>query len=225
MPNFVAVNHAHGAFITFLVQIITLRQFYNILSSAVLSGICISISSICYLRVGGIAGAVLFSFGLLAVVHYGWKLYTGVSGFVRTRRDLVQLPLILVGNILGCVLTALVMRYSQPALVDSAHTVFNSRLGLGLVPCALMGVGCGFIMTTVVKFAREGKFLPLLFGVPIFILCGFLHSIADAFYISMLPADMLAAQCGEILAVYILVVVGNFVGCNLTRIITLTRTT
>ena len=40
-------------------------------------------------------------------------------------------------------------------------------------------------MTTVVKFARQKKFIPLLIGVPLFILSGFWHSIADAFYYSV----------------------------------------
>lgn len=142
-----------------------------------------------------------------------------MSGFVATKNDLQWLPLILAGNIVGCILTALAVRYSQPSLPENALAVFNSRLTLGLVPCFLMGIGCGFIMTAVVKYAREGKFLPLLFGVPVFILCGFLHSIADAFYISMLPTEILQVRFGEIMAVYAMVVAGNFVGCNLVRII------
>ena len=198
-------------------------NLYKLFSSAILSGIAISISCISYLKLGGITGSVLFSFGLLVVLHYGWKLYTGVSGFIQTKQDVFNLPIILIGNIVGCVLTALVMRYSQPQLMENALNVFNVRMDLGLMPCLLMGVGCGFIMTSVVKFGRENKYLPLLFGVPIFIICGFLHSIADAFYIAMLPLNMLKPQFNEILLIYLMIVLGNFIGCNLVRIITLTK--
>ena len=58
-----------------------------ILRSAILAGLCISIGCIVNLRVGGVAGAVLFAFGLLAVVHYKLKLYTGTAGFIRAKGD------------------------------------------------------------------------------------------------------------------------------------------
>ena len=43
------------------------------------------------LRVGGVAGACLFSFGLLAVLHYRLKLYTGTAGFIRAKGDWTML--------------------------------------------------------------------------------------------------------------------------------------
>ena len=54
-----------------------------------------------------------------------------------------------------------------------------------------------------------------MLGVPVFILCGFAHSIADAFYFLVSPAEQLLR--GEVLAVYVSEVLGNFVGCNLYR--------
>ena len=70
-------------------------------------------------------------------------------------------------------------------------------------------------MTTAVEFARKGKMLPLLLGVPVFILCGFAHSIADAFYFLVSPAEQLLQT--EVFIVYVSEVLGNFVGCNLYR--------
>ena len=70
-------------------------------------------------------------------------------------------------------------------------------------------------MTTAVEFARKGKMLPLLLGVPVFILCGFAHSIADAFYFLVSPAEQLLQT--DVLIVYVSEVLGNFVGCNLYR--------
>ena len=69
----------------------------------------------------------------------------------------------------------------------------------------------------------EDKYLPLLFGVPVFILCGFLHSIADAFYISVLPFEFLESNFNVILYNYIGIVIGNFIGCNLVKIIRLKK--
>lgn len=200
-----------------------MKQLYNLISNSILGGICISIACVVYLKVGGIIGAILFAFGLLAVVHYGFKLYTGVSGFIQTKKEFIELILILLFNIIGCILTALVMKYSQQHLITNAVEVVRTRLSLGLIPCGLMGIGCGFIMTTAVKFAKEDKYLPLLFGVPVFILCGFLHSIADAFYISMLPNEVIIKELKSILSVYGMIVLGNFIGCNLVRIIKISK--
>ena len=74
-------------------------------------------------------------------------------------------------------------------------------------------------MTTSVTFAREKNYLPLLFGVPLFIICGFTHCVADAFYYLSVPAAFLKVHWLEILGVYGSIVIGNFIGCNLYRLV------
>ena len=187
----------------------------NCLPLAVLAGICISIGCVVNLRVGGVSGAVLFAFGLTTVVYYGLKLYTGTAGFIRRSGDWLMLTVVLVGNIVGCLLSACMIRYTEPELVEKAGAILAGRLDKGAWACFLLAVGCGFIMTTAVHFGRQGKMLPLLLGVPVFILCGFAHSIADAFYFLTAPwTDVLQ---WPVLAVYASEVAGNFVGCNLYR--------
>jgi formate/nitrite transporter FocA (FNT family) len=190
-----------------------MKQQIVILRSAIIAGICISIGCVVNLRVGGVAGAVLFAFGLLAVVHYKLKLYTGTAGFIRSHGDWSMLGTVLLGNIMGCALTALACSYAQPDILPPDLAIVQSRLAKGPFACFLLAIGCGFIMTTAVQFGREGKFLPLLFGVPVFILCGFAHSVADAFYFLAVPE----LYCIDLLIVYLAEVLGNFVGCNLYR--------
>lgn len=187
----------------------------EVLPLAILAGICISIGCVVNLRVGGVAGAVLFAFGLTTVVYYGLKLYTGTAGFIRRRGDWSMLAVVLLGNIIGCLLTAWMIGYAQPDCVEPASKVLASRLAKGPVACFLLAIGCGFIMTTAVEFARKGKMLTLLLGVPVFILCGFAHSIADAFYFLVAPTGQLMQT--DVLIVYVAEVLGNFVGCNLYR--------
>ena len=187
----------------------------NVLPPAILAGICISIGCVVNLRVGGVAGAVLFAFGLTTVVYYGLKLYTGTAGFIRRQGDWGMLVVVLLGNIVGCLLTAWLIAYAQPDCIEPAAKILAGRLAKGPLACFLLAIGCGFIMTTAVEFARKGKVLPLVLGVPVFILCGFAHSIADAFYFLVSPAD--AVLQPAVLVVYISEVLGNFVGCNLYR--------
>lgn len=108
------------------------------------------------------------------------------------------------------------MRYSQPELVDVAAAIVDKRVAAGFWRVLVLAVFCGFIMTTVVNFGRKGQWLPLLFGIPLFIVCGFVHSIADAFYylLGVEPAGFTA----PVLMAYLASVVGNFIGCNAYRI-------
>jgi formate/nitrite transporter FocA (FNT family) len=196
--------------------------------SAMLSGIAVAIAGWGYLAYKDIVGAVLFSFGLLTVVNYKLKLYTGTAGFVPFRdengkscllKSIGDLLLILVANIFGCLVVSLLSRCSPLELGASAQAILESRLAVGPLRAGLLAIGCGFIMTTVVTFAREGKPLALLFGVPLFINCGFPHCLADAFYYMTVPLSYTSEHIGEIAVLYPCLVVGNFVGCNLYRFI------
>ena len=190
----------------------------NLIHSAIMAGICIGIAGFGYLAVGGIVGAVTFAFGLLAVVHYRLKLYTGTAGFF-VKGELLQLCTILPMNIIGCLLVALMARMSPMPLQEAAQHILEGRLNAGIVQSGVLAIGCGFIMTTAVKWGREGKFLPLLFGVPLFIICGFPHCVADAFYYLCVPVEYLTANAGQVLLLYASIVLGNFIGCNLYRLL------
>ena len=190
----------------------------NLIHSAIMAGICIGIAGFGYLAVGGIVGAVTFAFGLLAVVHYRLKLYTGTAGFFA-KGELLQLCTILLMNIVGCLLVALMARMSPMPLQEAAQHILEGRLNAGIVQSGVLAIGCGFIMTTAVKWGREGKFLPLLFGVPLFIICGFPHCVADAFYYLCVPVEYLTANAGQMLLLYASIVLGNFIGCNLYRLL------
>ena len=193
-----------------------MNQSLTFAGSALLAGICIGIAGFGYLAIGGVVGAVTFAFGLLAVVHYRLKLYTGTAGFF-IKGEFAKLSAILALNIVGCLLVAMMARVSPMPLQETAQRILEGRLAAGWWQCGVLAIGCGFIMTTAVKWGREAKFLPLLFGVPLFIVCGFPHCIADAFYYLVVPADFLADNAAQVLLLYASIVVGNFVGCNLYR--------
>lgn len=200
----------------------------NTFRSAILSGIAVAIAGWGYLAYPNIIGAVLFSFGLLTVVNYKLKLYTGTAGFIplkyedgrsRWSHAIGELLFILLANITGCLLVSLLARMSPMELGVSAQRILESRLAIGPIRASLLAIGCGFIMTTVVTFAREGKPLALLFGVPLFINCGFPHCLADAFYYMTVPTGYTLAHITEVALLYPCLVIGNFIGCNLYRFI------
>lgn len=197
----------------------------RLLRSSIFAGIAIGTAGFGFLAsgvqseaYGSLVGAVLFSFGLLTVVGYGLKLYTGTAGFIR-KNEVGSLFLILLGNIIGCLCVALLSRVSPLPIQDAAQNILELRLRTGALRCGLLGIGCGFIMTTAVHFARKKQYMPLLFGVPLFIVCGFTHCVADAFYYLCVPLAFWKANFLSIIAVYICIVLGNLIGCNLYRIV------
>ena len=89
-----------------------------------------------------------------------------------------------------------------------------SRVALNPIEVLVRAIGCGFIMTTAVKFAKDGKYLPLLFGVPLFICCGFLHSIADSFYYLFATIESAKIHVADWILPLVMTYVGNYVGCS-----------
>lgn len=197
----------------------------KLIRSSIFAGIAIGTAGFGFLAsgvqsetYGPLVGAVLFSFGLLTVLGYRLKLYTGTAGFIN-KNETGELFLILLGNIAGCFIMALMTRLSPMDMQTAAKSILELRLGTGALRCGLLAVGCGFIMTTAVQFAREKQYLPLLFGVPLFIVCGFPHCVADVFYYMCVPVEFLRADALSIIMLYISIVLGNLVGCNLYRIV------
>lgn len=195
------------------------------LRSAIFAGIYIGTAGFGFLAsgiqsevYGSLVGATLFSLGLMAVVGYKLKLYTGTAGFIN-KNEVGQLFLILLGNIIGCLCLGLLSRVSPMDIQSAAQKVLELRLKTGALRCGLLGIPCGLLMTTAVTFARKGNMLPLLFAVPLFIVCGFTHCVADAFYYCAVPVAFLKAHALQVLGVYVCIVLGNLIGCNLYRIV------
>ena len=182
---------------------------------SIFAGLLIGIGGLVYLRVGGVAGAVLFAFGLLSVVMCGAQLFTGKSGFLPYR-DFPKLVAMIALNAVGCAIAALIASYSgSEALVANLNTIIDARLAASWHKILVTSVGTGMIMTLAVYGARQKHYLPLLFGVPVFILCGLPHCVADAFYYAA------AAFYGEfewsLIIAWFWAIVGNYIGCNLPR--------
>ena len=182
--------------------------------SSLFAGILIGLGACGYLALGGIAGAVIFAFGLIGVVLSGASLYTGRAG-VMPLRETHKLLLIWLFNVLGCVLLGLLALSLGGEPVERAQTAVAGRLAQGPWRSFLRAVGCGLIIDISVWLYRSTRSLvPVLFGVPLFIVCGFYHSIADVVY-------LVAAGTWDpgILWYYPLIVLGNWAGCNVRRVV------
>lgn len=193
------------------------NEYLNKFKTAIFAGIAISIGGIAFLTMGNIIGPILFTFGLITVVHYKLSLYTGTVGFMElfgVNKDVLlnwkTILLIILGNIIGCVIVAILATYGNFTFAITANEVVMSRLSQPILSVIIRAMGCGLIMTTAVQFARENKFLPLLFGVPLFIYCGFYHSIADTFYYVFSSIKPTIHMIFTLMLTYF----GNYLGCS-----------
>ena len=182
---------------------------------SILSGILIGLGSAGYLALGGILGSVIFAFGLIGVVIFGIPLYTGKAGVLKIDESWT-LVRIWFWNVIGCILVGLLIKYAgSDTSITNAITIVDGRFEAGWLKAMLRSIGCGLIIDlSVYQFRKSGSLIPILFGVPLFILCGFYHSIADVVYLTVSWR-----WSPEIYWYYPTIFLGNYVGCNVRRIV------
>ena len=182
------------------------------LSLAIAAGIFISIGGAVFLSCeNSVVGAVFFSVALLSICFMGLYLFTGKVGFLavsHTGREIAEVVLTLLGNLIGTFLGGILVSEAKPKLMENAIARCLPRLEMGVLPILITAFFCGILMYTAVAIYKEkGSPLGIFFCVPVFILSGFEHSIADMFY--FFCARMFS---GEVFLFLLLVVIGNAVG-------------
>lgn len=154
--------------------------------SSIVAGGLIAIGAIVNLQIGGVLGAILFSFGLLMIVMQGLELFTGKVGYaldggVRWQK----LAVILLGNAYGVIITAGALSFTPLGitLAPAATAIIASRISAGLLANVILGIGCGVcVYLAVDNWANTHDWMSVMLPVSVFIICGFGHCIADMFY-------------------------------------------
>ena len=183
------------------------------LIDGVLAGFLVSIGGAVLLSCDNrYAGALLFCIALLTICWFGFNLYTGKVGFLAKDHSKVALSTAyvgLLGNFLGTLLAGLLVFLAVPALREAALAACEKRLTQLPLQTLFRGFFCGVLMYVAVWVYREKKtVVGILFCIPVFILAGFEHSIADMFYFSLAGTVFQ----GKSLLFLLLVVLGNSLG-------------
>jgi len=188
------------------------------IANGVMAGIMIAIGGSVFLACYGdgsvlnrAIGAFFFAVALLCICYKGYSLYTGKIGFIPEKHDgdaFAVLLLGLLGNLIATVGLGLAVRYAIPNICSVAEAICASKLTQSFGQTLIRGIFCGILMYLAVSIYRDKKtVVGILFCVPVFILAGFEHSIANMFYFAAAESFSLDT------VVYILVVVlGNTIG-------------
>lgn len=172
---------------------------------SIISGIYISLAGLGYLYLGGYLGAFLFGSGLFGIIATGSPLYTGR---IYEEKNYLVLGKVILGNIIGCFIGGMLSRYSYPEIIPISSDFITARIEDSIVAIIWKSIGCGFLMTSAVLGMKKNNPWPLILGIPLFILSGMYHSIADSFYFFVSP-DI------RYIPIWFLIVLGNLIGGKL----------
>ena len=186
------------------------------LVKAIIAGMFIAIGGTVFLSVENKnLGALLFAVGLFAICTQGYLLFTGKVCYVFDNDTFFakQLPVIWLGNFIGTFLTARLLLLTRVAgISERAAGMCETKLAQSYLSAFILAIFCDIMIWLAVEGYKSiphefGKYLAIIFGVIVFILCGFEHCVANMFYFSM--ADMVTP---EAVAFILVCTAGNAVG-------------
>jgi formate/nitrite transporter FocA (FNT family) len=190
--------------------------------NGIAAGIVISIGCAVYLACENkYVGAVMFSVALLTICLRGYALYTGKIGFIpeaHGKEEFSVLLLGLLGNTIGVSAGGFALSFAIPKLKEAAVALCQAKLDTQTFPQTLIrGLFCGILMYIAVSVFRDNKkIVGVLFAIPVFILSGFEHSIADIGYLAC--ANIVSLKAFGFVWTVIL---GNSIGSMLLPVVTL----
>lgn len=165
-------------------------------------------------------GALLFTVGLCTICTLGMSLFTGMISYARNTDDYAQMAIVWIGNLVGAVLTGLLIMVAKPETHELSVLLCNAKMTQTPYKTAILSVMCGVLMYAAVYPFRcmrgISRYIGILICVPSFIVCGFEHSVADMFYFS-------AGACGlyevdKVISYILLVTLGNAIGAITFRV-------
>ena len=184
------------------------REAFELARRSIAAGFLIGGGGAVSATVGGVAGAVLFAVGLIAIVIEGAPLYTGRIGFVASAGDFVRAHFILIFNFIGAFFAGAAFEWAATDALAATSTAASARMTVGFVPFFWRAFFCGMFMCAAVSgYRRSGSFVPVVFCVAAFVACRFEHCIADAFFFWLTSDSPL-----KIAAFLTVAIVGNACG-------------
>ena len=158
------------------------------MTQSILAGMMIALAAGIYLIVGGPLGAILFSLGLLTILHFQFQLFTGKAGLlVQNKITPLELIKIYFGNFIGCGAGSIVLLGSGLSIIEPAAAIIATRVSNSWFENIFLGIICGILMYIAVESYISAPYMTVM-CVSIFILFGANHCIADIVYM-FLAAD------------------------------------
>jgi formate/nitrite transporter FocA (FNT family) len=182
-----------------------------------MAGLSIALGCLVNLLSGNaIIGALFFSAGLFLVLTRKYNLFTGKIGYLfdNKKEYAIDIVFMWLGNLVGTQILSTFVRFTHlyDKIKPSVETIIMSKTGQGYLSAFLLAILCGVIIYLSVENYKQnqhelGKYLGILLLIPLFIICGFEHCVADMFYFFLIPDNILTK-----LLYLIVITMGNAIG-------------
>ena len=179
-----------------------MEKMKELIGKSMGAGILIALGNYALLKLGNPIGPVIFAFGLLGVCYMGQNLFTGKCGFlIQDKIKVLDLLIILIVNLVTVYLIGLVFSKMDPVVYQNAvEKVATWNISWSFFAKSIM---CGIIMYIAVLMYRKQTPLGIIYGIPLFIFCGFQHCIANVITLGVARTfDFSLLVC----------IAGNFIG-------------
>lgn len=143
---------------------------------SVFASLCIALGVAVQLNIGNPLGALLFSFGLLVICKEDANLFTGKVGFLWRNRFLDLFPILGINLLFGWIFGNILGIANSNLVVEANSRISSWEFSKEFF---LQSFFCGVIMYLAVKLYKGKNLYGIFIGVPLFILCGFQHCIAN----------------------------------------------
>ena len=150
------------------------------------------------------------------VLTRGYNLYTGKIGYLfdNKKNYVIDICLIWLGNLVGTLILSLFVNFTHlfDKIKPSVETIIATKTNQGYLSAFLLAILCGVIIYLSVENYKQnphefGKYLGILLLIPLFIICGFEHCVADMFYFFLIPDSI-----GTKLLYLLTITIGNSIG-------------
>ena len=155
-----------------------MREKIVLINKSIAASILIGLGNYALLKLGTPIGPVIFALGLLGVCYMGLNLFTGKCGFLfQDKIKIIDLLIILIVNLIAGYLIGLAFSITDPEVLKNAITKVKTwDISWAFF---IKSILCGIIMYIAVYMYKKGTPLGIIYGIPLFIFCGFQHCIAN----------------------------------------------
>ena len=155
-----------------------MKEKITLINKSIGAAILISLGNYALLKLGNPIGPVIFALGLLGVCYMDLNLFTGKCGFViENKIKLTDLLIILLVNlVIGYLLGLMYSTFDKEVFTNAISKVKTWDMSIVFF---LKSVMCWVIMYIAVYMYKKGTPLGIIYGIPLFIFCGFQHCIAN----------------------------------------------
>ena len=206
------------------------KKLYDVIFSAFLAGVFISLGAFVSVNVGidlplGLSkfiGGMTFSSALIMIVLLGQELFTGnvltTFSFIVNKFNFyafVKLWIVVYfGNLAGCFSSAYLLMHSglYTSLQNKFVQIATMKVSLPFEEAFIRGIFCNLLVCVAVLIANQaksvqGKIFGILVPITVFIASGYEHSVANMFFLPMGQVNM-----AQFLHNIVPVTLGNIVG-------------